>query len=556
MKFCTKCGNRLEPGLKFCTRCGAAVADSTAQPMADVQPELQVPAPVPEPAAGPPSASPSPVGEWQALPAAPVVQPAAAPVPASANSSCLPALLIGLAVLALIAVLGIGGAVYFGYKMKQKATAMLHQAESKVNATSPSATGDRNAVPGATDKPGETPQKPQDEAANLLGGLTNLLNAAGNGGEVDDGDPVESVSDRDPVEPCPPAQLPSQTNARVPLREGTIVTTAWGVKYGDVEMRFGAGKPMANAIELNESDAAYKNDNGDEQRATSHDLTVCAADLASSMMYVTNVGTNIPHLIHGITRLRLSDAAFKQITTAGKVDIDYLSHWSVGDGEKPYHDTGTLTRVEPGDVPYPMIVNDERVTLPTIHLSGVYDSAGKDPRPKKDRPHHAATDVYVVDDPADPLVLLWKMADPAYHEGKFRIEVVKIEYKTANPVNLVEKQLTEQKRAVTYGIYFDFNKDTIKPESEPVLKEIVQAMTDNPTWKLTVEGHTDNIGGDVYNLDLSKRRAAAVKQALVTRFHIAPERLSTDGFGALRPVETNDTLEGRARNRRVELTRE
>jgi outer membrane protein OmpA-like peptidoglycan-associated protein len=81
-------------------------------------------------------------------------------------------------------------------------------------------------------------------------------------------------------------------------------------------------------------------------------------------------------------------------------------------------------------------------------------------------------------------------------------------------------------------------------------------MTDNPDWKLTVEGHTDNIGGDPYNLDLSKRRAAAVKEALVTRFHIAPDRLANDGYGASRPVETNDTLEGRARNRRVELTRE
>jgi OOP family OmpA-OmpF porin len=134
--------------------------------------------------------------------------------------------------------------------------------------------------------------------------------------------------------------------------------------------------------------------------------------------------------------------------------------------------------------------------------------------------------------------------------------VVKIDYTVTHPVNLVEKQLTEQKRAVTYGIYFDFNKDTIKPESEPVLKEIVQAMTDNPGWKLTVEGHTDNIGGDAYNLDLSKRRAAAVKQALVTRYRIAPDRLSTNGFGSSSPVDTNDTLEGRARNRRVELTRE
>ena len=105
-------------------------------------------------------------------------------------------------------------------------------------------------------------------------------------------------------------------------------------------------------------------------------------------------------------------------------------------------------------------------------------------------------------------------------------------------------------------IYFDFNKATLKPESAPVLKEIADAMTHNPDWKLTVEGHTDNIGGDTYNLDLSKRRAASVKQALVSRYNIAPDRLLTGGYGASRPVETNDTLEGRARNRRVELVRE
>ena len=164
--------------------------------------------------------------------------------------------------------------------------------------------------------------------------------------------------------------------------------------------------------------------------------------------------------------------------------------------------------------------------------------------------------MYVIDDPLDPLVLMFKFTDPHAHAGKFRVEVTKIDYSVPHPVNLVEKQLAEQKRAVTWGIYFDFNKDTIKPESAPVLKQIVQAMTDNPDWKLTVEGNTDNIGGDAYNLDLSKRRAAAVKQALVTQYHIAADRLSTNGFGASHPIETNDTLEGRARNRRVELTRE
>jgi len=120
----------------------------------------------------------------------------------------------------------------------------------------------------------------------------------------------------------------------------------------------------------------------------------------------------------------------------------------------------------------------------------------------------------------------------------------------------MEQKLQTEKRVKVYGIYFDFGSDVMKPQSEPVLEEISQVMRDNPDWNLSVEGHTDNIGGDAYNLDLSNRRAAAVKQALVNRFRIGPQRLSPAGFGAPRPVATNDTVEGRALNRRVELVRQ
>lgn len=138
-----------------------------------------------------------------------------------------------------------------------------------------------------------------------------------------------------------------------------------------------------------------------------------------------------------------------------------------------------------------------------------------------------------------------------------KLQVIKISYpaeKKSTPK--MEQDLEEKKKVEIYGIYFDFASDRLKPESTPVLDEIAQVMEKHPDWKLTVNGHTDNIGGDTYNLDLSKRRAAAVKQALVTRYHIAAERLSTNGYGASGPIDTNDTLEGRARNRRVELIRE
>ena len=80
-------------------------------------------------------------------------------------------------------------------------------------------------------------------------------------------------------------------------------------------------------------------------------------------------------------------------------------------------------------------------------------------------------------------------------------------------------------------------------------------MRRNPDWTLAVEGHTDNVASDAYNLELSGRRAAAVQAALGTRFGIGGARLTTSGMGESRPQDRNDTLEGRARNRRVELVR-
>jgi outer membrane protein OmpA-like peptidoglycan-associated protein len=115
--------------------------------------------------------------------------------------------------------------------------------------------------------------------------------------------------------------------------------------------------------------------------------------------------------------------------------------------------------------------------------------------------------------------------------------------------------LAKDKRVAVYGIYFDFASATLKPESTPVLDEIADALKANPDWNLTIEGHTDSVGTADYNLDLSNRRAAAVRNALVTRYHISGDRLSTAGYGLTRPKASNDTPEGRALNRRVELAR-
>jgi OmpA-OmpF porin, OOP family len=108
-------------------------------------------------------------------------------------------------------------------------------------------------------------------------------------------------------------------------------------------------------------------------------------------------------------------------------------------------------------------------------------------------------------------------------------------------------------RVATQGIFFDVGSDHIKPESGPTLKEIAAMLAEHPSLKLTIEGHTDDQGDAGENMALSARRAAAVKQELVSSFGVDASRLSTNGKGSSKPVKSNATPEGRQQNRRVEL---
>ncbi len=119
----------------------------------------------------------------------------------------------------------------------------------------------------------------------------------------------------------------------------------------------------------------------------------------------------------------------------------------------------------------------------------------------------------------------------------------------------LEKNLREAGRSVLYGINFDFNSDKIRDESKPTLDKVVAILKEHHDWRILIEGHTDNIGGDSFNQTLSEKRAAAVKNYLINA-GIDAARLGATGLGLSRPVATNDTEAGRAQNRRVELMKQ
>ncbi len=143
---------------------------------------------------------------------------------------------------------------------------------------------------------------------------------------------------------------------------------------------------------------------------------------------------------------------------------------------------------------------------------------------------------------------------------------------TAYSLNIIERKAMEQDvvanaesmardisttgKTAIYGIYFDFDRAEIKPESEPALQEIAKLLRNDPELKLHVVGHTDNVGEFDYNIELSQRRAKSVVEALTSKHGVAGDRLRPAGIGPLAPAASNTTEEGRAKNRRVELVRQ
>ena len=112
--------------------------------------------------------------------------------------------------------------------------------------------------------------------------------------------------------------------------------------------------------------------------------------------------------------------------------------------------------------------------------------------------------------------------------------------------------ITEGKFSTT-GIRFNVNSDKLTPDSYGVLKELAAALKKNADVKIKIIGHTDSDGDDNANMDLSKRRADAVKAALSSEFGIDESRMQIDGMGESKPVAENETPEGKAQNRRVEF---
>jgi outer membrane protein OmpA-like peptidoglycan-associated protein len=408
---------------------------------------------------------------------------------------------------------------------------------------------------------------------------------------------------------CFTCAVPAQNPAPpvIPLCPGLTIVTAVQQKAGDYESIKTIESVDAKEVRLKYSSESMTSDMlGLEepklQKVVLH-RTVLVSDLESAKVYQQVYLPKSAETVPGTTAIGISSAILKSLKTTGSAELSYSNasgglELTADRAKSPnyysYTQVVKLRKAEGPPVRVPVLVNDEMVQLPAIRAEG--DSYGD------------KIEFTFLDDEKNPLTLSfrigiggikplspdaaqvcksWKGAGspPSALLAGGRCEmpnggdrdtllVIKITSRCSGPaVKLggsgappavptagngaaaLEKALMQQGTVDVYSIYFSFNSDAIRDESQPTLKDIAEVMRKHPDWKLRVDGHTDSIGGNEYNLALSKRRSAAVKDALAKQFGINPARLVTGGHGAAQPKDTNETLEGRAHNRRVELVK-
>jgi len=212
-----------------------------------------------------------------------------------------------------------------------------------------------------------------------------------------------------------------------------------------------------------------------------------------------------------------------------------------GAGAHTYY-RGNLHRVEPAPVMLPVLLDGAPVSVPALHAEGTIVNGDKS----------IQAQFWWLDSRMWPLTLKWTLLLKG-HESSQQITRIDLPPQGGNESSAMANELRKSCHLQLSGIYFNTGSALLLPESQPALRQIAQLVSQSKVPVLEVQGHTDNIGSAQFNQELSQQRADAVRQALVSQFGIPPGKLTAKGFGFTRPVDTNDTVVGRAHNRRVEL---
>lgn len=266
----------------------------------------------------------------------------------------------------------------------------------------------------------------------------------------------------------------------------------------------------------------------------------------------------------GYTMMALSRATYRRLLAARTDTFQVMTleapggsvpaafGWLGGRRASPVRYRGTISLVAAAPSGFPLLVSGERVEVPALHLQAKLTARGRTWTPQ----------FWILADTTYPLLLKWVGASDA-PENVLQTVRIDLPVHTSGSGKLLggsgrlalEGALATACRVELPGIYFAFNSAVLEPASDPTIAALADVLTRHADWSATIEGHTDSVGTVAANLTLSERRAAAVRDRLTSAHRIDSGRLTTEGYGSSRPREPNATIEGRARNRRVELVR-
>lgn len=274
------------------------------------------------------------------------------------------------------------------------------------------------------------------------------------------------------------------------------------------------------------------------------------ADIDASIRLRAYHERDAPEEHPGYTMHAISRAVYRRLLSSGSDTFQVmtvegpsggLASFGFAKGVTPMRWRGTLSVVTPSPAKFPLLVNGQRVEVPALHLRGRFRLRNKTWEPQ----------LWVLADTTYPLLLKWV---GAHTSSTNTLQTTHVNLPGIEPA--LERGLSSSCRVELPGIYFAFNSAVLDTSSERTLAAVAALLVRQPTWALTLEGHTDSIGSGESNRVLSERRVGAVKSRLLSRHHVDGARLSTMGLGSTKPREPNETIEGRARNRRVELVRD
>lgn len=327
----------------------------------------------------------------------------------------------------------------------------------------------------------------------------------------------------------------------IPLKSGLTLVSALHFPDGDRENVVTVQGSAADGVTYTWHGSELGG-NGARAAAT-FSRYVSAADLAGATRLNTVFRSNDQADYPGYTAFSLSTGVYESLRSTGKAAFTVTA---LGTGlpglQANAKYKGTLSLVAAQTEPFSLIVNGAVTTVPSLHLRGEF----------KFREEPLEQDFWILADSSHPLILKTETGGDVLQ--LLRVELPSDDVGPAS-VTLVERMLDKECRAELPGIYFAFGTATLDRASESTLTSVAAMLARHPQWTLSIEGHTDNIGTADANQRLSQQRASAVQTSLSTAHGIPATRLQSVGFGAARPRATNDTMAGRARNRRVELVR-